>query len=170
MLHHRSHRADKIVRQAAPEYPVHMMPTDEVASYYVHTPPPAEYASSERHPGLPEDIARDGVKEPLLVQSDGTWAHLEDGYHRAAEAQRQGITHLPVMIQAFDPNEQWKSYKYPEHKKLNPAGPTVQEHFKKWNITPDTTQYGTEDHQSRQKYHQMGLDSLQQYRKSQGII
>ena len=142
-----------------------MIPTDELASYYVHTPPPSGYASWDRYPDLSQDIAQNGVQTPLTVATDGTWAHLKDGYHRAAEAQRQGITHLPVNIEGHDERT------YPHDMKLNPVGPALQNWVEgKFNISPKAEEYGTSDHLFRQKMHQQGLDVLRDYRKELGIL
>lgn len=139
-----------------------MMPIEEIASYFVHTPPPAEYASSKRHPGLPEDIAQNGVRDPLTVVSDGTWAHLSDGYHRAAEALRQGITHLPVVIQGREPKD------YLRHHRLNPVADTVSKYFRQYNISPDTSQYGTDEHRQLQKIYQRNQEISQDYYRQRG--
>lgn len=150
-----------------------MVPTDEVASYFLNTPPPSDYASSQRYPNLPEDIAQNGVQAPLTIASDGTWAHLEDGYHRAAEAQRQGITELPVTIKGYDGPQSGLSMstQYPQDKRINPVGPAVQKWFEgRWGVSPRSEEYDTPEHQFRVKMHRQGLESLRKYRQQQGIV
>lgn len=149
-----------------------MVPTDEVVSYFLNTPPPSDYASSQRYPNLPEDIAQNGVQAPLTIASDGTWAHLEDGYHRAAEAQRQGITELPVTIKGYaDPRSglSLQTY-YPQEKRINPVGPTLQKWFEDRSVSPRSEEYNTPEHQFLVKMHNQGLEALRKYRQQQGIV
>ena len=53
----------------------------------------------ESLPTLAEDIAQNGVREPVILGSSGTHALLDDGHHRARAAQMAGINSVPVHLE-----------------------------------------------------------------------
>lgn len=54
---------------------------------------------------LVEDVRRNGVKEPVMVDYENTPPTVEDGHTRVLAAHRAGVTHVPVRQgSSFDLN------------------------------------------------------------------
>jgi ParB-like chromosome segregation protein Spo0J len=59
---------------------------------------PGHENQRERMERLTEAIARDGILDPLIVKVENGRAHVFDGNHRLAVAQRLGIPVVPVDV------------------------------------------------------------------------
>jgi ParB-like chromosome segregation protein Spo0J len=81
---------------------LHVLPTDLVARYADPAIKPNHPAQRERIELLTRKIARHGILDPLTIKVEGGHAHLFDGNHRLAVAQRLGIPLLPVVVKHED--------------------------------------------------------------------
>lgn len=75
-----------------------LIPTDVVARYADPAIDPAHRNQRARMNRLTRAIARDGVLHPMTIKVEGGQAHIFDGNHRLAVAQRLGIPVLPVYV------------------------------------------------------------------------
>jgi hypothetical protein len=90
--------SDALPRQGG----LHTLPTDIVARYADPAIKPSHPAQRERMERLTRTIARHGILNPLTIKVEGGRAHVFDGNHRLAVAQRLGIPLLPVIVKHED--------------------------------------------------------------------
>ena len=73
---------------------LHLSP-DEVLGY---SSPDNSWSKRKKLPALADDIARNGVREPVSLTTNGQHAIIDDGHHRAKAAQMAGLDSIPVRL------------------------------------------------------------------------
>lgn len=85
---------------------VEMVPTDELTKYMQHDRAASPLMSKESYATLKADIAKNGIKEPLILNygAKDSVASLGEGNHRLAIAKELGIKELPVEVTGTQAN------------------------------------------------------------------
>jgi hypothetical protein len=47
---------------------------------------------------LASDIAKNGIRQPVVINTNGHHAYLDDGHHRTLAAQLLGLDRMPVRV------------------------------------------------------------------------
>lgn len=72
------------------------------------------------YPNLSESIAREGIRVPIFIETDGAYAVVADGKHRANVAARLGIEQVPARVE-------WRSASFAQRWAMNPVGPALRD-------------------------------------------
>jgi ParB-like chromosome segregation protein Spo0J len=77
---------------------LYILPTDLVACYADPFIQPNHPSQRRQMEYLTRSIAQHGIIDPLTIKVEDGRAHVFDGNHRLAVAQRLGIPSVPVLV------------------------------------------------------------------------
>lgn len=78
------------------------LPIGEAKSYFHSIIGPEDV-----HPDFAEDIRQNGVREPIEISTDGTYARIDEGHHRTLAAEAAGQTHIPARVFQIHPTSMY---------------------------------------------------------------
>lgn len=91
------------------------LPIGEAKSYFHSVIGPGDI-----HPDFAEDIRQNGVREPIEISTDGSYARITEGHHRTLAAEAAGQTHIPARVFQIHPTSMGAA--------RNPIGETLRAH------------------------------------------